>query len=309
MDLKMQVFNEIPEVSNSIITIGSFDGLHLGHQNLLQFMKSEALKRGLIDYVITFDPHPRTVLKNYNSFHLINDPKEKIKLFEEKGIERIVNIPFNLDFSNKSAEDFAMELIQKMKPKAIVIGYDHKFGHDRKGSKETFIEISKKLNLDIEILQFEEFKTELEKINSTEIRKHIELGEIKQANVLLGYDFFYIGVVIKGKQIGRTIQFPTANILIQHKFKIIPKFGVYKSNVIVNGKKYESITNIGIKPTFEDTLTNIETYIFDFDQDIYGQEIRVALIDFIRPEQKFENLDALQYQIAEDIKYCKSFDF
>jgi riboflavin kinase/FMN adenylyltransferase len=305
MDLKMQVFNEIPEVSDSIITIGSFDGLHLGHQNLLQFMKNEANKRGLKDYVITFDPHPRTVLKNYNSFRLINDPNEKFHLFQEKGIERIVNIPFNIDFSNKSAEDFALELIQKMKPKAIVIGYDHKFGHDRKGSKETFIDISKKMNLDIHILHFEEFKTEVEKINSTEIRKLIEAGQIKQANVLLGYDFFYIGNVIKGKQIGRTIQFPTANIVVQHEFKIIPKYGVYKSNVIVNQKKFASITNIGIKPTIEASFPNIETYIFDFNQDIYGTEIRVELLDFIRPECKFENLEALQKQISEDIKYCK----
>ena len=305
MDLKMQVFNEIPEVSDSIITIGSFDGLHLGHQNLLQFMQNEAQKRNLEEYVITFDPHPRTVLKNYNSFRLINNPYEKIKLFEEIGIKRIVNIPFNLNFSNKSAEDFALELIQKMKPKIIVIGYDHKFGHDRKGSKETFIEISKKLELNIEILQFEEFKNDVEKINSTEIRKHIEQGDIKQANILLGYHFFYIGKVVKGNQIGRTIQFPTANIQIEHEFKIIPKFGVYKSNVILNGIKYDSITNIGIKPTIKGTSPIIETFIFDFENDIYNQEIKVLLLDFIRPEHKFENLKALQQQIAEDIKFCK----
>lgn len=308
MDLKMQVFNEIPEVSDSIITIGSFDGLHLGHQNLLQFMQNEAQKRNLEEYVITFDPHPRTVLKNYNSFRLINNPYEKIKLFEEIGIKRIVKIPFNLNFSNKSAEDFALELIQKMKPKIIVIGYDHKFGHDRKGSKETFIEISKKLELNIEILQFEEFKNDVEKINSTEIRKHIEQGDIKQANILLGYHFFYIGKVVKGNQIGRTIQFPTANIQIEHEFKIIPKFGVYKSNVILNGIKYDSITNIGIKPTIKGTSPIIETYIFDFENDIYNQEIKVLLLDFIRPEYKFENLKALQQQIAEDIKFCKLND-
>ena len=308
MDLKMQVFNEIPEVSDSIITIGSFDGLHLGHQNLLQFMQNEAQKRNLEEYVITFDPHPRTVLKNYNSFRLINNPYEKIKLFEEIGIKRIVKIPFNLNFSNKSAEDFALELIQKMKPKIIVIGYDHKFGHDRKGSKETFIEISKKLELNIEILQFEEFKNDVEKINSTEIRKHIEQGDIKQANILLGYHFFYIGKVVKGNQIGRTIQFPTANIQIEHEFKIIPKFGVYKSNVILNGIKYDSITNIGIKPTIKGTSPIIETYIFDFENDIYNQEIKVLLLDFIRPEYKFENLKALQQQITEDIKFCKLND-
>lgn len=304
----MKIFTKIPNVPHSVITIGSFDGVHLGHKKLILETQLKAKELDTEEYIISFDPHPRLVLGNYSDFELLTTTQEKIKLLDELGVKNLVLLPFSTEISQLSAIQFLENyIIKPLNPLAVVIGYDHKFGKDRMGSKETFYNYNKTSNKPISIIEFQEFKTNELKINSTNIRHLIKDGNTLEAKQLLGHSYSIQGIVMKGKQIGRTIGFPTANIQISESKKLIPKVGIYKSYIEIDHIKYLAATSIGYNPTINSgNPMTIESYIIDFNRDIYGETVNLYIEDFIRNEEKFNSIEDLVIQIKKDIEIIKS---
>ena len=302
-------FNNIKEeLQNSCLALGNFDGFHLGHKEILDFTKNLAKKNQRKSALLTFEPHPR-------HFFNKNDPNKNVRIYslsqkleilkKEKLVDIIFLIHFNEELANLSAADFIKNiLVDRLKVNYIVVGYDFSFGKNRVGNADLLQELAPKY--DYNFNQIEAKTNEDQEIySSTNIRKLIESGEIAKASKILGRIYEIKGIVIKGQQNGRKIGFRTANIL--PKFHIIkPKFGVYQSITQINGKNYKSITNFGIKPTFLGKTEVFETHIFDFEQDIYNQPIKVQLLDFIRPEMKFNNVEELTTQIKQDCKNVKN---
>lgn len=288
-----------------VITIGSFDGLHLGHKQLLAFLHQKSKELSAKSLVISFLPHPRIYFNSQKDFFLLNDTNEKKELIASLGIDYLMQLPFDKEFASQSAEEFVKKIIEILKPKAVVLGYDHKFGKNRTGSKETFEAMQKVYN-NFEIFNFEEQKFSFEKIDSTTIRNCIKNGEISNANQLLGYEYQLIGEVVAGKKLGRTIQFPTANLEVYETMKLIPMYGVYQTSIFVKGIWHRSITNIGHRPTISGQGITVETHILDYNESIYGEKVVLKFQKFIRPEQKFESLEALKAQIQKDINQIKA---
>ena len=299
--------SELKDVANSIVTIGTFDGVHLGHQKIIRRLVDIKQKQGGETILFTFDPHPRKVLfPDQTDLKLITTTKEKCELLKQFGIDHVLVYPFTKAFSQMHATDYISDIIAKgLKTKTLVIGYDHRFGSNREGSIDTLKELSSIYNFVVEEIPAQEINQL--NISSTRIRKAIEEGDIKTANDFLGYPFFVTGIVVKGKQLGRTIGYPTANIFVEDKDKLIPKIGVYAVNVVVDGKRYKGMLNVGINPTTDtDKLIKIEVNIFEFDEDIYGHDIKVEFVKWIRNEEKFANLEELKSALANDKIACSS---
>jgi riboflavin kinase/FMN adenylyltransferase len=288
-----------------VITIGSFDGLHIGHRQLLAFLHQKSKELNAKSLVISFLPHPRIFFNSQKDFFLLNDASEKKELIASLGIDYLMQLPFDKEFASQSAEEFVKKIIEILKPKAVILGYDHKFGKNRTGSKETFEAMHKVYN-NFEIFNFEEQKFSFDKIDSTTIRNCIKKGEIASANQLLGYEYQLIGEVVAGKKLGRTIQFPTANLEVYETMKLIPMYGVYQTSIFVKGIWHRSITNIGNRPTISGQGLTVETHILDYNESIYGEKVVLKFQNFIRPEQKFESLEALKAQIQIDINQIKA---
>lgn len=299
----MKVFqdlNNLPKFQNAVITVGTFDGVHKGHQQIISKLNSLAKKHDGESILITFHPHPRFVLNpNDTSLKLINTLEEKISLLEMYGIDNLVVVPFTKAFSNLSAEEYVTDfLIKNFNPKVIAIGYDHHFGKGRTGNIELLKTYQKDYNFEIEKIEKEELEDIT--ISSTKIRKALADGDVALAKDLMNHHYFIEGKVISGKQLGRTIGFPTANIEIAAPYKLIPKEGVYAVEVIIANETFKGMLNIGHKPTFTENQLSTEVHIFDFDQDIYEETIQVKFISFLREEQKFDNLEALKAQLSLD---------
>ena len=305
----MNIHRNHPHLIESIITIGSFDGLHLGHQYLIWEVKKLAEKSKLPFYLISFEPHPRLVLQNNGDFKLLQTWEEKISQLEKLGIENLIALPFTRELSLKSAEEFILEYILKpLKPKIIVLGYDHKFGRDRQGSKDTFLALKEKLNLDFEVIQLQEYMNQRSQISSSIIRQHIQKGQIENANELLGYNYSITGKVVEGKKLGRTLGFPTANILPNENHKLIPAIGVYHTSIEIEGVSYKSATSIGLNPTVENIdIPKIETYILDFNEEIYGREVTLKFHHYIRGEEKYNTIEELKSAIEKDVMKIQDF--
>ena len=302
------VFN-ISDYSGSkktIATIGTFDGVHLGHRKILEnlvqqakFLKSESL-------VLSFFPYPKMVFQKDSTVQLLNTIEEKIDLFEQIGIDNVIIHPFDLPFSNITAEDFVQKiLMDKLNIQKIIIGYDHRFGKNRTANIDDLVGFGKKYGFEVE--QISAQTIEEVAISSTKIREAILEGNIKAANNFLGYNYFFSGVVVRGNQLGRTIGFPTANMLISNSHKLIPKNGVYIIKSKLQEKSVFGMMNIGIRPTVNGTVQTIEAHFFDFDQEIYEQTIQIEVIEFIRLEQKFNSLEELKRQIEKDKQYALSY--
>ncbi|MCC6281796.1 MAG: bifunctional riboflavin kinase/FAD synthetase [Saprospiraceae bacterium] len=307
----MRVFtdlHQLPHFQKTVVTIGSFDGVHLGHRRILEQVRSLALACGGESVVITFDPHPRTVLRpDEKHFKLLTSTAEKIMLLESSGIDNVVVVPFSLDFAHQSASDYVEAfLIKKFNPRYIVIGYDHRFGANREGN----ISFLKKYETEagFEVVEIPAQEIDEIAISSSKIRKALDISDIRLANRLLGHPFSFSGEVVYGRQIGRTISFPTANIAIADPNKLILPQGIYAARISStlpepDGRKgAEAMLYIGNRPTIEngDTSQTIEVNILGFDGDLYGQNLSVEVIDFIRPDQKLDGLEALQAQIEAD---------
>jgi len=302
----MKVFRNIIEARNiphAVVTIGTFDGVHLGHQAIFNKMKALAHDIGGETVVVTFEPHPRQVLNiDCSNLRFLCTPEEKLQKFEEYGIDNVVIINFTKEFSRTPSEVFIKDyIIDHIKPAYIVVGYDHHFGKNRMGDFDLLNEMMKKYNFKVERVAAQDVDNIA--VSSTKIRNALATGNVKGANQLLGYTYTITAEVVVGNKIGRTLGFPTANLELPKEYMLINRGGVFACFVDYNGLTYKAMANIGHRPTIGDRGEDqpiIEVNLFDFDGDLYGKQIRVHFIDRIRDEEKFNGLDALKTQLEQD---------
>ncbi len=293
-------------VPNAVVTSGTFDGVHLGHQKIIQRIREIARAVQGETVLITFWPHPRLVLyPTEHHLRLLSTFEEKANLLRQFGIDHLVTIPFTQEFSQMTSEQFIRKvLMEKIHTKKLVIGYDHRFGKNREGSFDYLQEHSSEFGFELEEIS----RQDVEEIgvSSTKIRKALESGDIRTATNYLGRPYELNGLVVKGQQIGRSIGFPTANIHIPNDYKLIPHDGVYAVEVKVEGDLYKAMLNIGNRPTVDGTRKTVEAHLFDFQGDLYNKLVTVYFREFIREEKKFESLEALKNQLVQDQKLAKS---
>jgi len=298
----LKIFQSIKSfkaVKPTIVTIGTFDGVHLGHKKILDQIISSAQNLHCESLVLTFFPHPRIVLQEGSEMKQLNTLEEKTKLLADLGIDNLIIHPFDKEFSRLTAEEFVKEvLVDIFKVKKIIIGHDHRFGRNRTANIDDLIDFGDTYGFEVEQISVQEIDEV--SISSTKIRNALLEGDIELATAYLGYNFSLTGVVSKGKQLGRTIGFPTANINIAEGYKLIPQNGVYIAKSMIDGKVVYGMMNIGTRPTVDGTTQTIEINFFDFNQDLYNQKITVSLLKRIRSEQKFESIDALKNQLSSD---------
>jgi riboflavin kinase/FMN adenylyltransferase len=284
----------------AVVTSGTFDGVHIGHQKILNKVKEIARKENGETVLITYWPHPRLVLyPDDTNLKLLNTFEEKADLLREQGIDHLLRIPFTKEFSKLTSEEFIQNiLVNTLNTKKLVIGYDHRFGNNREGRFEQLKEDSSKYGFEVEEIP----KQEVDHIgvSSTKIRNALLIGEVDLANELLGSSYSINGRVIKGEKIGRIIGFPTANLEIESKHKLIPADGAYAVKVVSNGQLFNGMLNIGYRPTVNGKIKTIEVHIFNFEADIYGESIKVLFIKRIREEIKFSDIEALKKQLKLD---------
>ncbi|AMR31335.1 riboflavin biosynthesis protein RibF [Mucilaginibacter sp. PAMC 26640] len=299
----MKIYSHIDEfapVSNAVVTIGTFDGVHIGHRKIIARLKELAVATGGETVILTFFPHPRMILHPEDeNIKLITTINEKAELLEQLGIDHLIITPFSRDFSNQSAEDYIRDvLVNKIGTKTIVIGYDHRFGKDRQGGLNDLLHLAPRYNFDV--LEIPEQDINDVAISSTRIRAALLDGNIYIANECLGYPFFITGKVIRGDQIGRTLGYPTANLMLEEHYKLIPSDGIYAVRVKVEGLEYNGMAYIGHRPTVNGMTRNIEVNIFDFNSDIYNQQLRMEFLHFVREDIRFSSLDELVVQLGKD---------
>ena len=285
----------------TIVTIGTFDGVHVGHKKILEKIIQNTNNSDYESLVLTFFPHPRTVLQTATEMKQLNTIDEKSNLIKKAGIDNLVIHPFDKEFASLSAEEFVKKvLVDIFNIQKIVIGYDHRFGKNRTADINDLILFGKKYKFEVEQINAKEIDEIA--VSSTKIRNALSDGNIELANSFLGYNYAITGMVVQGNQLGRTIGFPTANISINEDYKLIPNSGVYVVECKIENQSYFGMMNIGTNPTVENTnqKQKLEVNIFDFDQDVYGKSINISFLKRIRSEQKFGSLDALKAQIAND---------
>lgn len=300
--LPMQVHQSIdslPFFNIAVVTIGTFDGVHLGHLQIVRALLKEAQRVNGSSVIITFHPHPRKIVQPETSLQLINTLNEKIELLEKQGIDHLVVVPFSPAFAALTADDYIKEfLIEKFHPKVIVIGYDHHFGKGRKGNFELLDQ--QKEHWGYELIEIPQHILDEVNISSTKIRTALLKSDIETANKLLGYDFFFEGKVVKGDQLGRELGYPTANLEYTDSDKIHLGEGVYAVEVLLAGNRKQGMLSIGKRPTLNDTIERVEVNIFDFQGDLYGETIRIIVKSFLRPQYKYDTLSALKDQLYKD---------
>lgn len=299
----MRVFrdlNNLPSFNNSVITIGTFDGVHLGHQKLIERITAQAKRIGGESIIITFHPHPRIVINPEDkSLRLLNTIEEKIALLEQYGVDNVVVVPFSRDFSEQAAEEYVSNfLVKNFQPKYIVIGYDHRFGKDRSGDYLLLEKMKGQYGYELEEIN-KETLDDIE-ISSTKIRKALAEGDVSLANDLLGHRYTVGGNIVKGFQNGRKLGYPTANIQVADAYKLIPRMGVYAVLVRYKDEVLKGMLNIGFNPTFEGKQQTVEVNILDFDKDIYGETLVLEFVKYTRPELKFNSLADLITAIDND---------
>jgi riboflavin kinase/FMN adenylyltransferase len=305
----LKIFNSINSFNATkptIVTIGTFDGVHLGHQKIVAQITKNADALNCESLVLTFFPHPRMVLQEGTEMKQLNTLNEKIALLDNLGIDNLVIHPFDKEFSRLTAEEFVQKvLVDVFKIKKIIIGHDHRFGRNRTATIDDLINFGETYSFEVEQISAKEINEV--SISSTKIRNALLEGNTELAANYLGYDYSLTGIIFKGKQLGRTIGYPTANITIEEDYKLIPNNGVYIAKSVLNGKTVFGMMNIGTRPTVDGTKQTIEINFFDFKQDLYGQKITIFLLHRMRSEQKFESIDALKNQLGKDKKTALSF--
>lgn len=300
----MKVYRELDEftpLANAIVTTGTYDGVHKGHRKILQALVETARKSNGESVVITFWPHPRKIIGTGNSEEIksLSTLDEKIEILSGLGIDHLLVIPFNREFSELSSEEFIHSiLIGKIGTKKLVIGYDHKFGKNREGSFDYLSENSGSFGFEIQEIPRQDLNDI--GVSSTEIRKALTKGDVSTAALYLEQPYKLKGIVVKGRQLGRTIGFPTANIKVNDPEKLIPADGVYAVYVKYKKDIFKGMLNIGFRPTVEGIGKTIEVHLLEFDKEIYGEELEIQFIRFVRPEQKFDGIDKLKAQLEVD---------
>lgn len=318
--------DNMPAFNRAVLTIGTFDGVHLGHQQILEQLKQEARRIGGETVIITFHPHPRKVVSGEQpAFHLLNTIEERIELLDKNGIDHLVIVPFTPAFAQQPPEAYIEHfLIEKFHPHTIIIGYDHRFGQGRTGNYKLLEACSDRLGF--RLMEIPPHVIDENTVSSTRIRQAILESRIEQANALLGYDFFFEGTVVEGNKLGRVLGYPTANLRIENEEKLVPGNGIYvvEAEIRIQNSEYriqnseasdqqpaignqqsqdsllKGMMSIGIRPTITDNRRTIEVNLFDFNTDIYGRTLRVYVKKYIRPEEKFDGLEALKDQLAKD---------
>ena len=307
--MSLKIFNSIKSFNATkptIVTIGTFDGVHLGHQKIVAQITKNAHALNCESLVLTFFPHPRMVLQEGAEMKQLNTLNEKIALLDNLGIDNLVVHPFDKEFSRLTAEEFVKKvLVDVFKIKKIIIGHDHRFGRNRTATIDDLINFGETYGFEVEQISAEEINEV--SISSTKIRNALLEGNIELATNYLGYDYSLTGIIFKGKQLGRTIGYPTANITIEEDYKLIPNNGVYIAKSVLNGKTVFGMMNIGTRPTVDGTKQTIEINFFDFKQDLYGQKITISLLHRMRSEQKFESIDALKNQLGKDKMMAENY--
>ncbi|WP_320815992.1 bifunctional riboflavin kinase/FAD synthetase [Flavobacterium sp.] len=292
--------------NKTVVTIGTFDGVHIGHKYVLRKVIQLAQDNNYKSTVLTFFPHPRMVLQQDSSIKLLNTIQEKESLLSELEIENLIIHPFDLDFSRLSAEDFIKEiLVEKLNVGIIIIGHDHRFGRNRTATINDLIEYGKEYGFDVQEISAKEIDDIA--ISSTKIRTALIEGDIYKATKYLGYNYFISGKIVAGKKIGRTIGFPTANIEVSEDYKLIPKNGVYIVSSTINNVKYFGMMNIGVNPTVEGLEQKIEVHFFDFNKDVYNKDIKIEIYSRIRDEKKYNSLEELKTQLKKDELISREF--
>lgn len=305
----MNVFHSVQSFKSdkkTIVTLGTFDGMHVGHQAILNKLKLQKEFYGYETLVLTFFPHPRMVLKTDHKISLLNTIDERIKQIDQFGIDHLVVQEFTQEFANLSAEEFVKNvLVDQFNIGKIVIGYDHRFGKNRSADIHDLIEFGKKYHFDVEQISAKELDDV--SVSSTKIRNALNQGDVGLAKTYLGYPYMVSGKVVSGKQLGRTIGYPTANIQVAEDYKLIPTIGVYVVSVNVKGTDYYGMLSVGTNPTVGGTEKTIEVYIFDFNDTIYNEEITVRFLTKIRNEEKFASIDLLIEALKNDEVFSRNF--
>lgn len=296
-----------------MLTLGTFDGVHIGHKKILervtQNTNPDTSGGKYQSLVLTFFPHPRMVLQGQSDVKLLNTISEKIELLEMMGVQNLVIHPFDESFSKLTAQEFVKTvLVDKFDIQKIIIGHDHRFGRNRTANIDDLITFGKEYGFEVEQISVQEIKEV--SISSTKIRNALTEGNMALANEYLGYDYFLTGTILKGKQLGRTIGFPTANLQIEEDYKLIPRNGAYVVKSSINQKTVFGMMNIGYNPTVGEGNLSVEIHYFDFEADLYNQKISVSILEYLRPEQKFDSVDLLKTQLEKDketaLDYIKS---
>ena len=305
----MKIIRSITAFNSSektIVTIGTFDGIHIGHQKILKDLIKTAKKEGKKSVLLTFFPHPRMVLQKDNKILLLNTIKEKSGLLEKMGLDYLIIHPFSKEFSRLTALDFVRDiLVNKLNTSRLIIGYDHHFGKNREGNIHQLKEYSLLYDFKVEEIPAQDIDDV--SVSSTKIRTALKEGNLKTANNYLGYHYMLNGTVVSGKKLGGTIGFPTANLEIKEPYKLIPKTGVYIIKTHINTVLYTGIMNIGFNPTVLGKHQTIEAHLFDFNEDLYGKEIMIEFIYFLREEHKFESVKELVVQLNIDKENAISY--
>ena len=303
----MQVFENILEYKpsrESIVTIGTFDGVHIGHRKIITDMVAKGKKENLLSILLTFFPHPRVVLQKDFNIKMIDTINEKKKIFKKLGVEVLIIQPFTKDFSRMSAIKFTRDiLVNSLKVSKLMIGYDHRFGRNREATVKTLKSFGLDYNFKVDEIPAQDIESI--SVSSTKVRKAIRSGDFKLVNKFLGRPFNLSGKIIKGDELGRKIGYPTANLKIFEKYKLKPQNGVYLTRTKLKKQTYFGMMNIGIRPTISAKNNQIETHLFDFNGNLYGHEMTLEILEKIREEKKFKSIEKLKIQLDVDKKHCQ----
>lgn len=292
--------------SKSVVTIGTFDGVHIGHRKIIERLTQTASDDNLDSVILTFFPHPRMVLQKDADIKLINTMEERSQILRKTGLDHLVVHPFSESFSQLSAEDYVEQLLVKyLKAKKVIIGYDHRFGKGRVADITDLKKYGRALDFEVEEISKQEVEDVA--VSSTKIRRALENGELEKANTYLGYSFMLTGKIEKGKQLGRTLGYPTANMCVAEKYKLIPKTGVYVVRASIDNTTYFGMTNIGNNPTVGGQKQTIETYFFDAEFNLYDKKIQIELLKRIRDEEKFSSLGELKKAMSADEDFARDY--
>lgn len=299
-----QSYSEFTSEKPVVVTIGTFDGVHIGHQEIIRQLVENAQQNHLESVILTFFPHPRRVLQKGNSFKLLTSLDEKVALLEATGLDHLIIQPFTKEFSRLTALEFARDiLVNKLNTKILVIGYDHHFGRNREGNFEQLQEYGETYGFDVCEIAAQDIENVA--VSSTKIRTALEKGEIEKANTYLGFKFMLSGSVVAGKALGRQFNYPTINLRVKETYKLIPLSGVYIVTTTLKNQPFFGIMNIGNRPTLNGRSKTIEIHLFDFEGNLYGHDFEVSLLKRLRDEQKFDSVEELFAQIKKDEKIAR----
>ncbi|MBA2407327.1 MAG: bifunctional riboflavin kinase/FAD synthetase [Chitinophagales bacterium] len=295
----------LPKFTNAVITVGTFDGVHRGHQQLIHRIKKLARAINGESVLVTFEPHPRTIVyPEDTSLYLLSTLQEKIDLLNQYKVDHLVVVPFTKEFSRLSAREYVDQfLVNRFHPAVIVIGYNHQFGHHRDGNIELLKKLSDTYHFTIEEIP-KQLIEDIE-VSSSRIRLALLEGDVKTASHLLGHHYFMEGIVVRGKQLGRKLGFPTANVQVPDKYKLIPGDGVYAVKAALGQHHFKGAASIGFRPTVNGNHRTIEAYLFDFNKDIYDQLLKITFIEWIREERKFESVEKMVEEMKRDVERAK----